>query len=94
MARIEKQAREKAKLENECEKRELQDKMEIELQELKAQLKLFQKVSGLFLTRRPSCVITNFALVVDSVYTFYSKAIYCSGGGRICFSRMVVVTFV
>ena len=47
VARIEKQAREKAKLENECEKRELQDKMEIELQELKAQLKLFQKVAGL-----------------------------------------------
>jgi predicted nuclease with TOPRIM domain len=44
VARIEKQEREKARLETEFEKRELQDKLETELDELKAQLKLFQKV--------------------------------------------------
>ena len=42
VARIEKQERERARLETEFEKRELQDKLETELNELKAQVKLFQ----------------------------------------------------
>ena len=49
VARIEKQEREKARLETEFEKRELQDKLETELNELKAQVKLFQKVHALLL---------------------------------------------
>ena len=44
VARIAKQEREKAKLETEFEKRELEDKLQAELDEMKAQLKLFQKV--------------------------------------------------
>ena len=43
--RIEKQERAKARLETEHEKRELQEKLETELNELKAHLKLFQKVA-------------------------------------------------
>ena len=45
VARIEKQEREKARLETDFEKRELQEKLQTELDELKAQLKLFQKVA-------------------------------------------------
>ena len=44
VARIAKQEREKAKLETEFEKRELEEKLQAELDEMKAQLKLFQKV--------------------------------------------------
>ena len=42
--RIEHQAQERAKQEHDHEKRELQYRMETELAELQAQLKLFQKV--------------------------------------------------
>ena len=44
VARIERQEREKAKLETEFEKRELEENLQAELDEMKAQLKLFQKV--------------------------------------------------
>lgn len=44
MARVEQQAKEKAKQEHDHEKRELQQKMDAELAELQTQLKLFQKV--------------------------------------------------
>ena len=44
VSRIAKQEREKAKLETEFEKRELEEKLQTELDEMKAQLKLFQKV--------------------------------------------------
>ena len=47
VARIAKQEREKAKLETEFEKRELEEKLQTELDEMKAQLKLFQKVPDL-----------------------------------------------
>ena len=44
VARIERQEREKARLETEYEKKELEGKLQTELDELKAQLKIFQKV--------------------------------------------------
>ena len=47
VSRIAKQEREKAKLETEYEKRELEEKLQAELDEMKAQLKLFQKVQNL-----------------------------------------------
>ena len=56
VARIEKQAREKAKLEHDYEKKELQSKLETEKEELKCQLKMFQKVVFSF--------VTNFAQFV------------------------------
>ena len=49
VSRIAKQEREKAKLETEYEKRELEEKLQAELDEMKAQLKLFQKVQLFFL---------------------------------------------
>ena len=45
MAKIESKAKEKARMEYDSEKRELKTKMETELAELQAQLKLFQKVT-------------------------------------------------
>ena len=47
MAKIESKAKEKARMEYDSEKRELKTKMETELAELQAQLKLFQKVTAL-----------------------------------------------
>ena len=74
VARIEKQALEKAKLENEVEKRELEEKMEAELQELKAQLRLFQKVSALTPYK------TNFSFCEKrfrfTFYTYFPLKIY------------------
>ena len=49
VSRIAKQEREKAKLETEYEKRELEEKLLAELDEMKAQLKLFQKVHVTFM---------------------------------------------
>ncbi len=45
--RIEQQAQERARQEHENEKRDLQNKMDAELAELQAQLKLFQKVTNI-----------------------------------------------
>ena len=47
VSRIAKQEREKAKIETDMEKRELEEKLQAELDEMKAQLKLFQKVHDL-----------------------------------------------
>ena len=50
MAKIESKAKEKARKEYDSEKRELKTKMETELAELQAQLKLFQKVNRVSIT--------------------------------------------
>jgi hypothetical protein len=47
VARVESQAREKARRDHEDEKRQLQEKMELEMAQLQSQLKIFQKVKVL-----------------------------------------------
>ena len=49
---IERQDREKARVETEYEKKELEGKLQTELDELKAQLKIFQKVITIQKTNR------------------------------------------
>ena len=66
VSRIAKQEREKAKLETEYEKRELEEKLQAELDEMKAQLKLFQKVPLKFLDISIQIILQLFPNRINS----------------------------
>ena len=70
VSRIAKQEREKAKLETEFEKRELEEKLQTELDEMKAQLKLFQKVNCILKE------VTSFLIFIQNIYLLTSFTMY------------------